>query len=161
MLYFHWLCSLFKKDSDMFGWSHPHPRFNADGIFTVRPHQTAAGACGVCTLAFLKVTWLHSLRHKACGFLFDWQNGSSPLPPLLLLVTALFIPVTSQISSPGIKGWSGCPALWPEGSKLVPTRGQSWWANRKTPNHLFYSTSTYLAPVKQKHVARQHQARWS
>lgn len=88
----------------MFGRSHPHTRFNADGIFTVRPHQTAAGACVVCTLVLLKATWLHSLRHKACGFLFDWQNGSSPLPPLLLLVTALFIPVTSPIPSAGIKG---------------------------------------------------------
>lgn len=87
------------------------------------PHPTKPGACVVCTLVLLKATWLHSLGPKACGFLFDWQNVSPLLPTFLSPVTALLIPVTSQIPSAGIKGWSSCPAL----SGLEITKRMTYW----------------------------------
>lgn len=87
------------------------------------PHPTKPGACVVCTLVLLKATWLHSLGPKACGFLFDWQNVSPPLPSFLSPVTALLIPVTSYIPSAGIKGWSGCSAL----SRGEITKRMTYW----------------------------------
>lgn len=153
MLYLHRFLSVMTFVSHCF--VHGHQKNNTD-TFThdaihpvVGPHPTKPDACVVCTLVLLKATWLHSLGPKACGFLFDWQNVS-PLPPSFLSpVTALLIPVTSQIPSVGIKGWSGCSAL--SGGEI--TKGMTYW-------FLYFILHQFMQQMRRMNMLAECEAQW-